>query len=73
MPEIKAVVEAKAVPPDEAAYQFIVAPVATKLATVAEPQKDCAIAVGADGKALITTSILALVLSQPLALELVTQ
>ena len=65
MPETKAVVEAKEVPPDAAAYQFIVVPVATKLATVAEPQKDCAIEVGAAGITLMTTSILALVLSQP--------
>ena len=52
MPDTKAVVETKAVPPVAAAYHFIFVPVATKFATVAEPQKDCALAVGADGTAI---------------------
>ena len=48
-------------------------PVATKLATVAEPQNACALAVGAEGMAFIVTATPVLVLSQPLAFELVTQ
>ena len=69
MPETKAVVEVKAIPPDEAAYHFIVVPVATKLETVAEPQKDCAIAVGAAGSEfIVTTTPVLLELSQPFAL-----
>lgn len=39
---------ANPVPPVAAAYHWIAVPVAVKLATVAEPQKVCALAVGAD-------------------------
>ena len=52
---------AKAVPPVKAAYHFIVVPVATKFATVADAQKVCATAVGAVAGVMFTaTAVLAL-------------
>ena len=69
MRETRSVDEVKAVPPDEAAYHFIVVPVATKSETLAEPQNDCGLVVGAAGiEFIVTTTPVLLELSQPLAL-----
>ena len=55
------VVVAKALPPVTAAYQCNVVPVATKLATVPELQKTCALADGAEVVFTVTkTGVLAL-------------
>ena len=58
MPVASAVVDAKAVPPVAAEYHWILLPVATKLATVAAPQKLCADAVGAVGLSLTVTQLM---------------
>ena len=61
-----AVVEAKAVPPLEAAYHLIDEPVAVKLATVAELQNVCeALPVGVAGALMVAVTSKRVTLSQP--------
>ena len=63
---VKAVVDANADPPVEAAYHLMAVPVAARLATVADPQKLWLDAVGDDGIAFIVTVTAVLVVdSQP--------
>ena len=58
-------------PPVDTLYQFVTEPeggVETKLATVALPQKLCAIAVGAVGRVLMVTATeVRVLLTQPVA------
>ena len=58
------VVDDKGVPPVASLYHFKTVPVATKLATVAEPQKFWALALGSEFPFTVTP-IDDLVLSQP--------
>ncbi len=65
MADAKTVVDDKAVPAVSAVYHFRAVPVATKLATVAELQNACAVAVGA-AVAFIVTATVVLALSTEL-------
>ena len=72
MPLVKAVVDAKAVPPVEVLYHLILVPVAVKFATVALAisQKVWLLAVGAGVAVMVTVIEARLALSQPLAVWL---
>ena len=61
------------VPPVAAVYHKRLVPVAVNALAVASIQYEKGITVGAEGEALIVTSIFALALSQLLAFEFVTQ
>ncbi len=68
VPETRAAVTARGVPPVEVVYHFIAVPVATKSATVGLliEQKDCdALPVGAAGLATVTATDNLVALSHP--------
>ena len=64
MPVVNAVAFANAVPPDDVEYHFMAVPVATKSATVAELENDCAEAIGAAVKFTVTATAVLAALSQ---------